>query len=182
MQPHRLPSSSASSTWPRPARGILEITRTLNGEGIANPQLSRWTKTTIHRILTNESYTGTLVWGTQSKDKAPPVRIEKAFPAVVTKSQFRRINRMLQSRAPTVAHPRRAVSPYLLSGLVKCHKCKRALSGQDAKSGQFAYYACHSLLKQGQRCLQRSQAQRQEVRGDDRRADSGQHPHREQYP
>ena len=40
-------------------------------------------------------------------------------------------------------------STYLLSGLVKCHKCKRALSGQDAKSGQFAYYVCQSLIKQG---------------------------------
>ena len=33
--------------------------------------------------------------------------------------------------------------------LVKCHKCNRALSGQDAKSGQFAYYVCQSLIKRG---------------------------------
>ena len=39
----------------------LDITKTLNKEGIASPQGSRWTKTTIHRILTNETYTGTLI-------------------------------------------------------------------------------------------------------------------------
>ena len=33
--------------------------------------------------------------------------------------------------------------------MVKCHKCKRALSGQDSKSGQFSYYVCQSLIKQG---------------------------------
>ena len=55
----------------------------------------------------------------------------------------------MHSRAPKRTHPRRVGSTYLLSGLVKCHRCKRALSGQDAKSGQFAYYVCQSLIKQG---------------------------------
>ena len=40
-------------------------------------------------------------------------------------------------------------SSYLLSGLVRCKTCDRALSGQDAKSGQFAYYVCQSLMKRG---------------------------------
>ena len=36
-----------------------------------------------------------------------------------------------------------------MSGLVKCKVCSRALSGQDAKSGQFAYYVCQSIMKRG---------------------------------
>ncbi len=130
-------------------RGILDITRTLNDEGIANPTGRLWTKNGVHIILKNEAYTGTLVWGTDAKDKAEPVRVEKAFPAIVSKSQFRQINRKLRSRAPRRAHPRRVGSTYLLSGLVRCKSCRRALSGQDAKSGQFAYYVCQSLLKRG---------------------------------
>ncbi len=55
----------------------------------------------------------------------------------------------MRSRAPKIAHPRRVGSTYLLSGLVKCHKCNRALSGQDAKSGQFSYYVCQSIMKRG---------------------------------
>ncbi len=129
--------------------GMLKITQTLNEEGIASPTGKLWSKNGVHFILRNEVYTGTLVWGTKGKDKAEPVRIEKAFPAVVSKAQFRRVNKLMHSRAPKRTHPRRVGSTYLLSGLVKCHRCKRALSGQDAKSGQFAYYVCQSLIKQG---------------------------------
>ena len=82
-------------------------------------------------------------------DKAEPVRVEKAFPAIVSKSRFRLVNRKLRSRAPRKAHPRRVGSTYLLSGLVRCKSCRKALSGQDAKSWKFAYYVCQSLLKRG---------------------------------
>ena len=77
------------------------------------------------------------------------MRVEKAFPAIVSKAHFRRVNRKLRSRAPRRAHPRRVGSTYLLSGLVRCKACNRALSGQDAKSGKFAYYVCQSVMKRG---------------------------------
>ncbi len=129
--------------------GILDITRTLNDEGIANPTGRLWSKNGVHIILRNETYTGTLVWGQGAKDKDEPVRVDKAFPAIVTKTQFRKVNRQLRSRAPKRAHPRRVGSSYLLSGLVKCRTCNRSMSGQDSKSGQFAYYVCQSLMKRG---------------------------------
>ena len=130
-------------------RGILDITRTLNDEGIANPTGRLWSKNGVHIILRNPVYTGTLLWGANAKDKAEPVRVEKAFPAIVSKAQFKRVNRKLRSRAPRRTHPRRVGSSYLLSGLVKCRTCNRALSGQDAKSGRFAYYVCQSIMKRG---------------------------------
>ncbi len=129
--------------------GMLVITNTLNDEGIASPRGKLWGKTSVHGMLINEAYTGTLVWGANSKDKAEPVRVEKAFPAIITKGEFRRAKKLLGSRAPKRSHPRRVGSTYLLSGLVKCKACNRALSGQDAKSGQFAYYVCQSLMKRG---------------------------------
>ncbi len=128
----------------------LDITKTLNREGIASPQGSRWTKTTIHRILTNETYTGTLVWGTRAKDNVPPVRVDNAFPAIVSRDEFERVSAILGSKAPAKIHPRRAASPYLLSGIVRCETCDKALTAHEAKSGQFTYYVCHSLLKRGQ--------------------------------
>ena len=130
-------------------KGILDITRTLNEEGIANPRGRLWSKTGIHNILCNEVYTGTMTWGESAKEKAEPVRVEKAFPAIISKSQFRSVNKQMRSRAPKKAHPRRVGSTYLLSGLVKCKQCKRALSGQDSKSGKFSYYVCQSLMKRG---------------------------------
>ena len=129
--------------------GMVNITGALNDEGILSPRGKLWGKTSVHAILINEAYTGTLVWGSNSKDNAEPVRVEKAFPAIVTKVQFRRVSKLMRSRAPKRSHPRRVGSTYLLSGLVKCRACKRALSGQDAKSGQFAYYVCQSIMKRG---------------------------------
>ena len=125
------------------------IARTLNDEGIASPAGKLWSKNGIHFILRNEVYTGTLIWGANAKDKADPIRIEKAFPAIISKAKSQRVNSLMRSRAPKIAHPRRVGSTYLLSGLVKCHKCNRALSGQDAKSGQFSYYVCQSIMKRG---------------------------------
>ena len=130
-------------------QSVLGIVRVLNAEGIPTRNGGRWLKNTVHGMLTNEAYTGTLVWGTRSKDNAPPVRVEDAFPAIVTTEEFARVNQLLQSRAPTTVHPRRASSPYLLSGLVMCEACGNALTAAEAKSGRYTYYVCQSLLKQG---------------------------------
>ena len=75
------------------------------------------------------------------------MRVEKAFPAIVTKAQFIRVNKIMRSRAPKITHPRRVGSSFLLSGLVKCYRCKRALSGRYSSRGTFPYYVCHSLVK-----------------------------------
>ena len=129
--------------------GTLEIIRTLNKEGISSPRGKLWARTSVHNILTNEAYTGTLVWGANAKDKGEPVRVEKAFPAIVTKAQFQLVGKRLSSRAPKFSHPRRVGSSYLLSGLVKCDACKMPLTGRFAKSGQYSYYVCQSNINFG---------------------------------
>ena len=130
-------------------KGMLDITRTLNGEGISSATGKHWTSNAVRFILTNEVYTGTLVWGTAAGDDAEPVRVERAFSPIVSKALFRRVNARMRSRAPRIAHPRRVASSYMFSGLVKCNRCKTLLSGQDAKSGRFHYYVCQSLIKRG---------------------------------
>ena len=45
--------------------------------------------------------------------------------------------------------PARVGSRFLLSGLLKCGVCGRPYSGQGAKSGQFAYYICATLFREG---------------------------------
>ena len=130
-------------------KGMLDIAKTLNDEGIASPAGKRWSKTVVHNMLRNEVYVGTLVWGLNGKGKAEPVRVESAFAGIVSKAQFRRVKRLMRSRAPKRTHPRRVGSTYMLSGLVKCKACNRAFSGQEAKSGQFSYYVCQSIMKHG---------------------------------
>ncbi len=130
-------------------QSVLDIVKTLNDEGIPTRNGGRWAKNTIHKMLTNEAYAGALVWGKGARDKAPPVRVDDAFPAIVTRAEFEHANQLLQSRAPKVVHPRRASSPYLLSGLLKCESCGRTLTAAEAKSGKYTYYVCQSLLKRG---------------------------------
>ena len=130
-------------------KSILDVTKTLNAEGIPTTNGKKWLKTTIHTMLDHEAYTGTLVWGAKAKDGAPPVRVEDAHPAIVSKRDFQKARRLLGSRAPKKVNPRRASSPYLLSGLVKCETCGKAMTAAEAKSGRYTYYICHSLLKRG---------------------------------
>ena len=60
-----------------------------------------------------------------------------------------KVQALLKSRAPRIIHPRRTVSDYLLSGILKCGACGKAMSGHSAKSGQFFYYRCSNATKRG---------------------------------
>jgi len=130
-------------------KSILDITKTLNAEGIPTVNGKKWQKTTVHAMLDNEAYTGAVVWGISAKDRQPPVRVEDAHPAIISKREYRRVKKLLGSRAPNQANPRRASSPYLLSGILKCETCGRAMSASEAKSGRYTYYVCQSLMKRG---------------------------------
>ena len=157
-------------------RTALDITRVLNAEGIPTANGKRWLKTTVHTILTNEAYTGTLVWGTNAKDKAPPVRVEDAFPAIVTREEFERAKRLLQSRAPKHVHPRRASSPCLLTD---CSSAKLAarLSPPPRPRAASTPTTSASPHQARQGVLRHPQAQCQAIRGADRGPASGPHSH-----
>ena len=90
-----------------------------------------------------------MVWGTTAKDGQPPVRVEDAHPTIISNREFRRVKKMFCSRAPKQVNLRRASSPYLLSGILKCETCGRAMSASEAKSGKYTYYVCQSLMKRG---------------------------------
>ena len=132
------------------SNGLKEICRTLNDRGITN-RGKRWYKGGLHYLLTNEAYTGTAVWGRTTKvEKAQdPVRVEGAWPALVSRELFDAVQEAMRDRAPKVRRPARVGSRFLLSGLLKCGVCGRPYSGQGAKSGQFAYYICGTLFREG---------------------------------
>ena len=134
----------------RRGNGLKEICKELNGRGLTNKR-KRWQKNVVHYLLTNEAYTGTAVWGVKSKDEKAwePVRVENAWPALISRETFDLVQQGLHERAPTVQRPARVGSQYLLSGLLRCGVCGKPYSGQGAKSGQFAYYVCASLFREG---------------------------------
>lgn len=131
--------------------GLKAIAKALNADGIASPKSKRWGTTTLHKVLTNEAYTGTLVWGVSSERAKglPALRVENAWPAIVDREIFEQVKLGLRERSPKVTNPRRVASSYLLSGLARCGKCGKALIGLQAKSGKYDYYVCGTLVKQG---------------------------------
>ena len=130
--------------------GLKEICKELNDRGITNKG-KRWHRNGLHYLLTNEAYTGTAVWGrTSRREKAPdPVRVENAWPALVSKELFEAVQQAMRDRAPSVRRPATVGSKFLLSGLLRCGVCDRSYIGQGAKSGQFSYYVCSTLHRDG---------------------------------
>ena len=74
------------------------------------------------------------------------MRIEDARPAIISKREYQRVKKLLGSRAPKQTNPRRESSPYLLSGILRCESCGRAMSASEVKSGKYTYYVCQSLM------------------------------------
>ena len=133
--------------------GCKEMAKTLNKDGFRTINGERWGKVTIHKVLTNEAYCGTLVWGGRPGHPAlnsgePPVRVENAWPAIINKDTFRLVRHKMALKRPRVIHPRTVPSFYLLSGILFC-SCGRAMIGRSAKSHQYYYYMCNRSYKQG---------------------------------
>ena len=133
--------------------GTKEIAMALNRDGLRTSTGSKWTKTYIYKILTNETYCGTLALGVRPRHGAinssePPVRVENAWPGIIARKTFDIVQGKMAARRPTAVHPRVLPSFYLLSGLLRC-SCGQAMTGRSAKSHQFYYYTCSRSNKQG---------------------------------
>ena len=133
--------------------GCKEIAKTLNRDGLRTANEERWGKVTVHKILTNEAYCGTLVWGGRPghpaiRSKEPPVRVKNAWPPIIDRETFDLVQHKMASKRPKAVHPRTVPSFYLLSGLLFC-SCGRAMIGRSAKSHHYYYYACSRAHKQG---------------------------------
>ena len=133
--------------------GCKDIAKTLNREGYHTGNQRQWGQTTVHKVLTNEAYCGTLVWGGRLEHEyirsgTPPVRVENAWPSIIDRETFDSIRQMMGNNSPKAVHPRVVSSFYLLSGLLYC-SCGQAMIGRSAKSHQYYYYVCNRGFKQG---------------------------------
>ncbi len=55
----------------------------------------------------------------------------------------------MRDRGPKMQRPGRVGSKFLLSGTAALRGVRQAYTGQGAKSGQFAYYVCGTLFREG---------------------------------
>lgn len=133
--------------------GTKDIAMILNRDGYRTSTGKFWGKTTVHKVLNNEAYCGTLVLGGKpshpsTNNNDPPIRVENAWPAIIEPSVFKTVQEKMIERRPRAIHPRTLPSFYLLSGLLFC-SCGHAMIGRSAKSHQFYYYTCNANFKQG---------------------------------
>jgi len=135
-------------------KGLKAIARILNADGISSSTGKKWGATSIEKILHNEAYTGTMVWGKRTKNPSQIIngtvllRTDNAWPALVDRANFTQAQARLASRAPKVIHPREVDSPYLLSGIVRCGICGAAMVGQGS-GHHYHYYMCGNARRKG---------------------------------
>jgi site-specific DNA recombinase len=122
--------------------GTAAIARQLADEQAPAPPAG-WQPAVIQLVLQNEAYLGRVLWRGQSL----PGRHEP----LVDELTFRRAQRLLRERGEDMALRRSNPGDYLLSGLVRCGRCRRAYVGASARGngGLYHYYACSGRQKLG---------------------------------
>ena len=122
---------------------VLDIARKVTDEGYLTKAGKKFTKNKIHRILTNQAYTGFVVWNVDPKTGVPEARSKKqAHPDIVSKAEFDKVQQKLKSRAPNVQHPRTAANEHLFNDLGKCSLCGGKILIKSGKNGTYFYFTC----------------------------------------
>ncbi|MDR1321190.1 MAG: recombinase family protein [Gracilibacteraceae bacterium] len=127
--------------------------------GYADKADAKWSATAIIRVLTNETYTGTLIQGRQStlnykikdiinKPESEWARAENAHEAIVGKLDFDLVQKLM--RLDTRTAPGRE-KVHLFSGMLVCGCCGARMTRKINTAGgkKYCYYYCPTTKKQG---------------------------------
>ncbi len=139
---------------------VRNTTIQLNNRGIKTRKGELWSKTTIHRILSNPIYTGFLTYGKRKtdpvsgklikQDKETWTIVEGEHDAIVPLEIFEKVQNLLSQNQ---GKPTKSGRTYLLSGIVRCGLCGGAMTGHTfTKKGTgkvYSYYKCYSRLQKG---------------------------------
>lgn len=133
-------------------RSYREIISGLNADGLKTKRGNAFGSNSLHDLLHNEKYIGTLVYGqspyredgtrnTHSKDGANTIRIENAIPAIIDKDLFEAVQkRMAQNKRQQGGRPPKN-REYPLRSKVFCGECKSAMTITTSQQ-KYNYYRC----------------------------------------
>jgi site-specific DNA recombinase len=133
---------------------MRQITIDLRRSGAPTWSGRPWSHTSVHRILTNETYAGTAYFGKHRREgkllrmREPPEQIAVPVTPLIDRACWERVQARLAAN-PKVGRPSRA---YLLRGRLYC-SCGRRMSGQ--RSHKRNRYGCPGgdiLRLSGARC------------------------------
>lgn len=122
-----------------------DIFRDLNARGLRTKRGALWGRSSFNKILANERYIGTYIYG--------DTRIENGVPAIIDPDIFWAVQNEMTQRANPRGVPgrRRGKTTYHLTGKAFCGLCKSPLVGTSgtSKNGQLhTYYACRAQLRE----------------------------------
>ncbi len=136
------------------AAGITyrEIINGLNRDGLKTKRGNAFGSNSLHDLLHNEKYIGTLVYGqspyredgtrnTHSKDGENVIKIEDAIPAIIDKKTFERVQEKMTANKKQQGGRPPMKRDYPLKGKVFCAECKSAMTVSTSK-GNYDYYKC----------------------------------------
>lgn len=126
-----------------------------NAEKFEGRQL--WTFSTIHRILTNETYMGNLVQGRvrqkmrkkpKVKDKSEWVVAKGTVPPIISEETFMEVQRLMKEAKHIISDPTTNKTA-LFSGFIKCGECGHSFIKSLKSKKEKMYYACRTRKAQG---------------------------------
>ena len=134
--------------------GFKKIAEILNSEGLKTNKGNAYSPSTIRGILTNEVYTGTLIWnkydkktkGKKYKDKKDWVKIDDRIPKIIDKKDFEIVQKLFEERKKM--SPKSLGRVHVLSGLIKCGLCgsnyiyARKSKVRGTHRYETSYYVC----------------------------------------
>lgn len=117
---------------------IVDIQASLNARGLRTKAGKEWNRSSFHRLLANERYTGVYIY----RD----LRIPGGIPAIVTRDQFDRVQYAIATKPNPVGggplRRRNSNGIYMLTGRLFCGRCKEPMVGISGrgKHGELHYY------------------------------------------
>ena len=136
-----------------------QIISGLNLDGLKTKRGNSFGTNSLHDLLRNEKYIGTLVYGaspyredgtrnTHAKDGSDAIRIENAIPAIIDKDTFERVQlKMAQNKKQQSGRPPQK-RDYPLKGKVYCAECGHAMTVAISQ-GKYHYYRCATKKRTG---------------------------------
>ena len=129
----------------------------LNDLGYKTKRGNKFGKNSLHGILSNEKYTGVYVFnktqrkgingkrnGHKQKSEDEIIKVEGGMPQIIGKDIFIQAQEMMQKRKKAPGS-HKAITLYLLTGIIKCGECGHAMQGnkrKDKYGNDYISYRC----------------------------------------
>ncbi len=145
---------------------VRAIAFKLNEEGTPGPKGSGWAGPTVARMLSNETYTGKLIFGAMTRmpkeratgtpavvaNEKPLVVREDSLPVIIAQKEFalaQTVRRERPNPSKGDGSGRAMASSYLLSGLLVCGVCGGTMRVRPPYDRNHALYFCITRFHQG---------------------------------